>query len=202
MDINLLKNMMKEVRENKKFLDSLSPNQFISKDFLIKNIKKIDILNSESEIVIFGCWYGSIIIPAFYNDVKRITAIDMDQKVISIAKHRIFTDYKKIDFIAKDLFPWAENSSRIKKTDLIINTSCEHMKPMKSLKILNNLNCYFAFQSNNMFDIEGHINCVETMEEFKYQLPDNADIIIEDEVSDSRGTRFTVIGKLNEKSDL
>ena len=73
---------------------------------------------------------------------------------------------------------------------------------MKSLKILNNLNCYFAFQSNNMFDIEGHINCVETMEEFKYQLPDNADIIVEDEVSDSRGTRFTVIGKLNEKSDL
>ena len=42
----------------------------------------------------------------------------------------------------------------------------------------------------------------KTMEEFKYQLPDNADIIIEDEVSDSRGTRFTVIGKLNEKSDL
>ena len=78
IDLNLLKNMMKEVRENKKFLDSLSPNQFISKDFLIKNIKKINILNSESEIVIFGCWYGSIIIPAFYNDVKRITAIGGD----------------------------------------------------------------------------------------------------------------------------
>ena len=193
---------MKEARHNPDLLDSYSPNQFISKEFLIDKIKSLDILNSESQIVIFGCWYGSILIPAFYNDVKSITAIDMDQKVISIAKNRIFTDYKKIDFIDKDLFPWAEDSSRIKKTDLIINTSCEHMKPMKSLKILNSLNSYFAFQSNNMFDIKGHINCVNSMKEFKQQLPDNAEILIEDEIEDDRGIRFTLIGKLHEKSDL
>ena len=193
---------MKEARHNPDLLDSYSPNQFISKEFLIDKIKSLDILNSESQIVIFGCWYGSILIPAFYNDVKSITAIDMDQKVISIAKNRIFTDYKKIDFIDKDLFPWAEDSSRIKKTDLIINTSCEHMKPMKSLKILNSLNSYFAFQSNNMFDIEGHINCVNSMEEFKQQLPDNAEILSEDEIEDDSGIRFTLIGKLHEKSDL
>ena len=222
IDLNLLKNIMKEVRENKYFLDSLSPNQFVSKEFLINNIKNLNILNSESEIAIFGCWYGSILIPAFYNDVKRITAIDIDKKVISIAKHRIwqarppeqaFTDYKKVDFITNDVFSWAEDSNRIKRTELIINTSCEHMKPMKELKILNHINSYFAFQSNDMYQFEDHVNCVDSMEDFKQQLPDNAKILIEDDIKDERGTRFLLIGRLetdtpayyreeNEKSDL
>ena len=55
---------------------------------------------------------------------------------------------------------------------------------------------HFAFQSNNMYDIEGHINCVSSIEEFKYQLPDNAKVLIEDKIRDERGTRFTLIGKL------
>ena len=55
---------------------------------------------------------------------------------------------------------------------------------------------YFAFQSNNMYDIEGHTNCVSSIEEFKYQLPDNAKVLIEDKIRDERGTRFTLIGKL------
>ena len=91
-------------------------------------------LNKDSEIVIFGSWYGSILIPAFYNDVKKITAIDLDPKVISKAKYKIFKDYN-VDFITKDVFDWAPDSSRIKNTDLIINTSCEHMPSMKKLNL-------------------------------------------------------------------
>jgi hypothetical protein len=61
---------------------------------------------------------------------------------------------------------------------------------------------YFAFQSNNMFDIPTHINCVSTMAEFETQLPnlkDNfveSEIMVRDEIKDERGTRFLVIGKL------
>ena len=29
-----------------------------------------------------------------------------------------------------------------------------------------------------MLSIEGHINCVSSLDEFKYQLPDNAKVII------------------------
>jgi hypothetical protein len=193
MDLNLLKNIMEEVRENTDLLDSLSPMQFKSKLNLINHIKSLNILNKDSEIVIFGSWYGSILIPAFYNDVKRITAIDIDPKVISKAKYKIFKDYN-VDFISKDVFDWAPDSSRIKKTDLIINTSCEHMRPMKELKL--DTKSYFAYQSNNMLGIEGHINCVKTIEDFKKQLPDNAKVLIEDEIKDDRGIRFTLIGQL------
>ena len=84
---NLITSSMREVRDNKDLLDSFSPNQFKSKLNLINHVKSLDILNKDSEIVIFGSWYGSILIPAFYNEVKKITAIDLDPKVISIAKH-------------------------------------------------------------------------------------------------------------------
>jgi 2-polyprenyl-3-methyl-5-hydroxy-6-metoxy-1,4-benzoquinol methylase len=196
IDLDLFKNIMNEARNNPDLLDSFSPNQFKSKENLINHIKKLNILNSESEIVIFGCWYGSILIPAFYNKVKRITAIDIDDNVIGIAKNRIFKNYDKIDFIVNDAFVWANKSSRIKSTNLIINTSCEHMQPMKNLPILNNINSYFAFQSNNMFDIETHINCVNNIEEFKKQLPHKAKILIEDQIEEDRGIRFTLIGQL------
>ena len=196
IDLDLFKNIMNEARNNPDLLDSFSPNQFKSKENLINHIKKLNILNSESEIVIFGCWYGSILIPAFYNKVKRITAIDIDDNVIGIAKNRIFKNYDKIDFIVNDAFVWANKSSRIKNTNLIINTSCEHMQPMKNLPILNNINSYFAFQSNNMFDIETHTNCVNNIEEFKKQLPHKAKILIEDQIEEDRGIRFTLIGQL------
>jgi hypothetical protein len=195
IDLQLLKNIMEEVRENKDLLDSFSPNQFKSKLKLINHIKNLNILNKDSEIVIFGSWYGSILIPAFYNDVKQITAIDKDPKVISKAKYKIFKHYN-VDFISKDVFEWAPDSSRIKKCNLIINTSCEHMKPMKELEPLKNSKSYFAFQSNNMFDIPTHINCVNNIDEFKEQLPSNAKIMIEDHISDDRGTRFLLIGQL------
>ena len=196
INLDLFKNIMNEARNNPDLLDSFSPNQFKSKENLINHIKKLNILNSESEIVIFGCWYGSILIPAFYNEVKRITAIDIDDNVIGIAKNRIFKNYDKIDFIINDAFVWANKSSRIKSTNLIINTSCEHMQPMKNLPILNNINSYFAFQSNNMFDIKTHINCVNNIEEFKKQLPSKAKILIEDQIEEDRGIRFTLIGQL------
>ena len=198
MDLKLLQNIMEEVRENKDLLDSFSPNQFKSKLSLINHIRNLNILNKNSEIIIFGCWYGSILIPAFYNDVKRITAVDIDPKVISKAKYKIFKDYD-VDFITADVFDWAPNSSRIKETDLIINASCENMKSMKKLNL--STNAYFAFQTNNMYEIHDSVNCVSSIEEFKWQMPDNVKILKEDTLRDDRGTRFTLIGKY-EKNNL
>ena len=198
IDLQLFKNIMAESRHNSDLLDSFSPNQFKSKERLIKHIRDQLILKTNSEIVILGGWYGSILIPAF-KEVKRITLIDKDKDVISIAKNRLFNHYKNVDFICDDVFNWAPDSSRIKNTDLIINTSCEHMPSMKKLEL--DTNAYFAFTSNNMYDIEGHINCVSSIEEFKWQLPDNAKVIKEDRIVDDRGTRFILIGKY-EKNNL
>ena len=192
---------MREVREDKDLLDSFSPNQFKSKINLVNHIKSLNILNKNSEIVIFGSWYGSLLIPAFCDEVKRITCIDQDPKVISRAKYNLFKDLD-IDFITGDVFEFRDS---FKDTDLFINTSCEHMKPMREWGPAPEYKnpwwdrvspAYFAFQSNAMFDIPTHINCVNNIEEFKQQLPDRAEVLIEDEIPDERGTRFTLIGKI------
>ena len=199
---NLISSSMREVREDKQLLDSFSPNQFLSKLNLINHIRSLNILNKNSEIVIFGGWYGSILIPAFYNEVKKITLVDKDNKVISRAKHNLFKD-TDVEFICDDIFENFRN--QYETANLIINTSCEHMKPMKEWGPAPQYKnpwwdrvspAYFAFQSNAMFDIPTHINCVKNIEEFKKQLPDRAEVLIEDEIPDERGTRFTLVGKL------
>ena len=192
IDLKLFKNIMAEARNNTDLLDSVSPNQFKSKEMLIKMVEDLQLVDQNSEIVIFGGWYGSILIPAF-NYVDKITLIDKDSKVISIAKHRIFNHLKNVDFISKDVFDWAPDSKRIKTCNLIINTSCEHMRPMKELQL--DTKAYFAFQSNNMRSIEGHINCVSSLDEFIKQLPDNAKVLDKGIIEDSRGIRFTLVGK-------
>ena len=73
------------------------------------------------------------------------------------------------------------------------------MRSMKELEL--DTEAYFAYQSNNMLKIEGHINCVYDLDDFKKQLPDNAKVLIEDEIKDDRGTRFLLIGKYD-KSNL
>lgn len=193
---------MAECRHDYTLLDSFSPNQFKSKENLINHIEDLKILDEKSEIVIFGSWFGGILIPAF-DYVHKITAIDMDEEVISAAKNRLFNNCTNIDFIADDIFNTYRD--QYKSADLFINTSCEHMPPMKEWgpypKYKNPwwdrvAPAYFAFQSNNMFDIPTHINCVNSLKEFKEQMPNNSNIIIEDEVTDDRGTRFTLIGQI------
>lgn len=195
VDSKLFKNIMAEARNNSDLLDSFSPNQFASKEKLISSVNNLNILDADSEVVILGGWYGSILIPAF-KQVKRITLIDIDVNVISIAKNRLFNHYTNVDFITSDVFN-KDRHGRIMSADVIINTSCEHMKSMKHLEALAHSEAYFAFTSNNMHDIEGHTNTVNNLEEFIQQLPSNAKVLHQDEIEDSRGTRYLLTGKLS-----
>ena len=191
IDLQLFKNIIREGRHNTDLLDSFSPNQFKSKEMLIKMVNDLSMVDSNSEIVILGGWYGSILIPAFKH-VKRITLIDLNDQVIGLAKRRLFNHYNNVDFITSDV--WNENRlGRIQNANLIINTSCEHMRPMKELKL--DTNAYFAYQSNNMRSIKDHINCVGGIDEFQKQLPDNARVLDKGIIEDERGLRFTLVGK-------
>ena len=195
VDSKLFKNIMAEARNNPDLLDSFSPNQFVAKEKLISSVNNLNILDADSEVVILGGWYGSILIPAL-KQVKRITLIDIDNNVVSIAKNRLFNHYSNVDFITSDVFD-KDRHGRIMSADVIINTSCEHMKSMQHLEALAHSEAYFAFTSNNMHDIEGHTNTVNNIEEFIQQLPTNAKILHKDEIEDSRGTRYLLVGKLS-----
>ncbi len=200
IDLQLFKNVIAEGRHNSDLLDSYSPNQFKTKERLIGHVRDLNVVNEQSEITILGGWYGSILIPAF-KEAKRISLIDIDKNATSIGKQRLFKHYNNVDFITSDVFD-KNRYGRIRYANLVINTSCEHMKPMRELEALQQSNAYFAFTSNNMLSIEGHINCVYDLDDFEKQMPDNAKVLVRDSITDERGTRFMLIGKLYEKNNL
>ena len=217
VNTELLYNVMTTIKENPSLeddlLDSFSSNQVASKSALINAVNNLNILDKDSIVAIWGSWYGSILIPSLADKVKKIVAIDLDDNALQIAKTRLFRDYNNINYVCDDIFKTYRDVYL--NTNLIINTSCEHMAPMKewtwfqkgalatdsqykhkfgSPKLSDN--CYFAFQSNNMFGIEGHVNCVNSLQEFKDQLPERAEVLFEEEVEDTRGTRYMLVGKL------
>jgi hypothetical protein len=200
VSLDLLKRVLKEIKNTDRsidIIDSFSDNQFKSKKRLLELINQHTEIDQNSVVAIFGCWYGSILIPSLSQKVKKIYPIDLDDMAIRIGKNRFFHDLKNVHWSTGDVFTqWRDDYST---TTLFINTSCEHMLPMKEWPWWNNLqnDAYFAFQSNNMDQIEGHINCVPSLEEFKNQLPLNSKVIFEDELEDDRGTRYTVIGKIS-----
>jgi len=123
--------------------------------------------------------------------------IDFDNNTIdldffkSIIRELFADDYDRREDL---LDSFSENQFKAKSQ--IINSlvdSCEHMPPMKDWPHWKP-NISFAVTSNNMYGIEGHINCVDTIDDFAMQLP-LCDILLEDTISDSRGDRFLIIGK-------
>lgn len=208
IDLDFFHTILKVIKNNPEIyldiIDSFSNNQFLSKTRLFYLLDNLNILDNDCEVVIFGCWYGSILIPILSPRVKKIVGIDIDTKSLQIAKNSFFKNYNNVEFITGDVFKNFRNQFRT--TSLFINTSCEHMKPMNEWGPKSNFkvpwwnrvknNAYFAFQSNNMFNIEGHINCVNSIKEFKTQMPLNSNILLEDVISDDRGERYTIIGQI------
>lgn len=179
--------------------DSFSDNQIGAKYALLDAVDELEILNKDSTVFIWGSWYGSVLIPLLQNKVQKIFSIDADQHPLRIAKNRLFPDYENVEYVCDDVFNRCLKSYKV--ANLIINTSCEHMKPMREWKWFEhhkdvNEHCWFAFQSNNMFGIPGHVNCVNSLEEFKQQLPKHSKVFFEEEVEDTRGTRYMLVGKL------
>jgi hypothetical protein len=214
-DASLLKTVFELIKEDpsleKTLLDSFSHNQIAAKTALLNAVDDLKILDKDSTVVMWAGWYGSILIPKLANKVKKIVNIDLDNQTTKVSK-KLFNNYENVDYICDDIFKTYRDAYL--NTNLIINTSCEHMPPMKDWKwfgagALSNDqdtsifrtpklpdNCYVAFQSNNMFDIEGHVNCVNSLQEFKDQMPERAEILFEEEVEDTRGTRYMLVGKL------
>jgi len=199
LDIDYLSNVLLATRRFKDrqedILDSFSPNQMTSKTELLDAIDKFIISTELDEVTIFGSWYGSVLVPKLQNKFSRINCIDLDKTSLRIAKNTLFENIDNIEYIEGDVFK--KDLKRYQYTKLFVNTSCEHMPAMSTWPYWNTLRheFYFAFQSNNMFGIEGHVNCVNSIDEFKDQLPERAEVLYEEEIEDTRGTRYMLVGK-------
>jgi hypothetical protein len=162
------------------FFDSWSPSQRASKEWLVLELQKI-FKDLPVRIQIFGGWFGYPLSDKLMEslNVEFIENIDMDSKAIKL--FRYFSENKGLDERTTPRMIGTnadvrEPNKREWSTDIVINTSSEHMPNLpdiiqgrdyrtseESLKRFPkdmNHGCLFALQSNNMFHIDDHINCV------------------------------------------
>lgn len=82
--------------------------------------------------------------------------------------------------------------------DLIINTSAEHMSSIWFDKLVNRpqlTDPVVVIQTNNLFEVQGHVNCVHSIEHMKRKFP-MKHILFEGELQLKGYKRFMLIGKV------
>ena len=177
------------------FEDSVSQGQYESKLWLNEKLEKF-ISMSELHIDIIGSWFGFPLIEMLANafDIKQIDLYDIDEnchKVVSQYINHFDYDFRIIQF--KDFFERKE----IRRRQLIINTSSEHMSDIITMKEYYKdypIKPILAIQSNNYFEVEDHINCVKDVDELieKNQIKN---VLYKGKRSLPLYDRFMVIGK-------
>ena len=155
----------------KDFAYSIRKNQWQSKSWLMEMLSVIN--DKESPVIwVLGSWYGTVIVPLIFEyikDAKEIHLFDYDEEVFEIC-HSLHKKWnKKIVRHCKDInFEIDQLKSYDVQPDIVINTSCEHMWFMQDL-LLKDKSILYAFQSNNFKLESAHINCTDSLEEFKNQ---------------------------------
>ena len=193
-------------------LECYSRKQYQSKKHLVDQLLSLNILQSQyvKNVVVLACWYGYTLFPMLNKYVDDVLGVDIDPKCKTMLNNK---PIDKCDIIENDIFNQGINPgqrlssttiSKINQADLIINTSCEHMKPVNQWGRWDDIlpDIYVAFQSNDMFYVDDHINCVNNIDEFISQMPSNLKILSATEIEicdskkqDSNYKRFTIIGQ-------
>ena len=184
--------------------------QLESKVWLIKTLKEKKILNLGTVFVCAG-WYG--LLPFFLlNDknfsIKQIFNFEIDPLSVSISEdlNRKFVkndwrfkatlkDILKLDYQSSSFSTLKANGeaqSLVISPTTIINTACEHIQDFNKWWSLLPKNRQIILQSNNFFESEDHINCINSLEEFKKQAP--LELIFEGELNLEKYKRFMLIG--------
>lgn len=174
--------------------DAFSRGQVLSKIWLVNELKKMD-TNFEMVYFLAG-WFGQLRL--FFDvaeiEYKKIRVLDIDPVACKISDQvfnvDMINDYrvKSAEVDLNDmswlyrtgceytLKNYNTDATVKEKTnpDLIINTSAEHFHEDWYHKFVNRpleTNPLFVIQSNNLHDVEEHVNSIHSMNEMKRKFP-------------------------------
>lgn len=174
------------------YIKSVSTKQIQCKQWLLKELRLVP--RDFKNIHLYGGWYGYPLIDMLdraYN-LETLTNIDCDKFATSVCfNFKNIFEHHFVKTVTKDV----KDYQKCLDTDLVINTSSEHMSDLPIL-IENKLysdNCIFALQSNNMFDLEEHTNCVNSHEELAQKSGLNK-ILYSGKMTLDNYERYMVIG--------
>lgn len=194
IDLDHLHHYMHAIRcsENKtRTLDAFYNGQIKSKVWLIENLRPY--INDPVTIEIHGGWFGVLASLLFQNlsDIKSIISIDIDPDCKYIAEeiNRIEFLQNRFYAITKDMLDYDI------KSDIIINTSCEHLTQDAYEIWLDNIpyTSLIVLQGNN-YMIDEHIRISTDLEEFCRQSKINQ-VIFSGELDLPLYKRFMIIGR-------
>lgn len=195
--------------------DAMSRSQMRSKIWLVDELSKIN--SKFNNVLVLASWFGQL--KFIYNNklkFDKMRLVELDRNACEISDY-IFNLYDldnyKVKSINADInnltlhkngYTWAvenlkENTGYDEKflPDLIINTSAEHMSEdwfnQIRFKELES-NPIVAIQSNNLFDIPEHINCVHSVDHMKKKFP-MKEILFEGELQLKGYKRVMLIGR-------
>ena len=177
----------------KRLTSSSTTSQLQGKLWLINELQKLDL--KFTKVCLVGGWFAQLITPLLFDnfkvDIIHNYDIDEDAQLISYKFNRRYKELGKYKAIRTNtlIHPLKE------EYDLVINTSCEHMYPMKKFRELNpELKSWFVLQSTNEDKFDDHINCVNSTKELAEQ-GQLKQVLYEGQLSLDNGmTRFMVIG--------
>jgi len=176
-------------------LESFWKGQVYSKTWLIENLSKYA-LDKPNRIVIHGGWNGVLASLLFNSDIpiEHITSIDIDPNCEEIANtiNKRYEVEGRFSAVTADMKDYEYS----KVPNIVINTSAEHvfddvLKVWFS-KIPSKTLC--AIQSNDYFELEEHINCVNTAQQLEAKF--SLDTLYLDSLITKKYTRFMIIGNV------
>ena len=174
-------------------LESFWKGQVNSKIWLIENLE--DYANKENlRIVIHGGWNGVLASLLFNSklNIAHITSVDIDPLCEEIA----YTVNKRQEMQGRFNAVTADMCKYKYDADIVINTSVEHVTVTKYkewFKLVPD-DALIVTQSNNYFELDEHINCHRSLEEFvgSSQIKN---VYVVDSLKLPKYTRFMLIGK-------
>jgi len=200
--------------------DAFSRSQMKSKIWLIEELENVRQKLPDpvyKQVMVMAGWFGQI--KSIYD--KRLTyrkmrIVEMDRNACEtsdyifnlpeLENHKVKSVYADINNLTlhKNGYEWSVENFRDGTVysekflpDLIINTSAEHMKEDWFFQIKfkeMESNPIVAIQSNNLFDIPEHINCVHSVEHMKKKFP-MREILYEGELQLKGYKRVMLIGR-------
>ena len=175
---------------NARWKDVFRENQLESKSWLVKQLQHWD--TDLGIVYICGGWYGVLSSMLFISKlpINRIYSYDIDPFSTQIANDiNSFKHINRFISITEDIHNLDYN-----KCDTIINTSCEHITNFSDWYDNIPDNKLLVLQSNNMSDWHEHVNCIESLEEFKQQCY-ISNLLYSGELENEEFTRYMLIGR-------
>ena len=174
---------------------ALNRNQITCKKWLVETLFEATGGNL-GRVGVLGGWFGVLGAMLLHDprfNIDQLCSVDMDPacEEVALCLNKTHVDSGRFKFLNANMY---DMDFKDLGCDLIVNTSCEHLDSIGKWFERMPSGTLLTLQSNNYFGIDGHVNCVENLDQFKQQVP-LSEVMFEGELALKKYTRFMLIGR-------